>query len=64
MKRYPGKVLYAERDSLPEWEKCKRTPPGRQPPHFLKEEPFNMAQKVVGYIQLQIPAGKATPAPR
>ena len=35
----------------------------RQIPHFLKEEPFNMAQKVVGYIKLQIPAGKATPAP-
>ena len=35
----------------------------RQSPHLLKEEPFNMAQKVVGYIKLQIPAGKATPAP-
>ncbi len=31
--------------------------------HIFKEEPFNMAQKVVGYIKLQIPAGKATPAP-
>ena len=39
--------------------------PGRQaprPPHFIKEVP-DMAQKVVGYVKLQIPAGKATPAP-
>jgi large subunit ribosomal protein L11 len=35
----------------------------RQPPHFFKEETSTMAQKVVGYIKLQIPAGKATPAP-
>ncbi len=30
---------------------------------FFKEVQFQMAQKVVGYIKLQIPAGKATPAP-
>lgn len=35
----------------------------RQTPHLFKEETSKMAQKVVGYIKLQIPAGKATPAP-
>ena len=29
----------------------------------MKEVHFKVAQKVVGYIKLQIPAGKATPAP-
>ena len=30
---------------------------------FVKEEVHAMAQKIAGYIKLQIPAGKATPAP-
>lgn len=30
---------------------------------FVKEEVHKMAQKITGYIKLQIPAGKATPAP-
>jgi len=29
----------------------------------VKEEVHKMAQKIAGYIKLQIPAGKATPAP-
>lgn len=41
------------------WEEGNRTLP---PYHVIKEEE-NMAQKIEGYIKLQIPAGKATPAP-
>jgi len=37
------------------------TAQARNLPQFL--EVHKMAQKVVGYIKLQIPAGKATPAP-
>ena len=40
---------------------------GREGPvrhyHIVKEEVHKMAQKIAGYIKLQIPAGKATPAP-
>jgi|LSQX01.3.fsa_nt_gb large subunit ribosomal protein L11 len=36
--------------------------PFRNPPRFLEVQ-IEMAQKVIGYIKLQIPAGKATPAP-
>ncbi len=35
---------------------------GRVPRHYHKEV-IEMAKKVEGYIKLQIPAGKATPAP-
>lgn len=31
--------------------------------NFVKEVHLYMAQKIVGYVKLQIPAGKATPAP-
>lgn len=41
------------------WEGENRILP---PNHYIKEEK-EMAQKVEGYIKLQIPAGKATPAP-
>ena len=35
---------------------------GRNSPQILEVQ-FIMAQKITGYIKLQIPAGKATPAP-
>ena len=34
-----------------------------KPPHFIKEVHTKVAQKITGYVKLQIPAGKATPAP-
>ncbi len=36
--------------------------PLRHPPRFLEVQVL-MAQKITGYIKLQIPAGKASPAP-
>ena len=36
---------------------------GEVPRDLPREEEFKMAKKVKGYIKLQIPAGKATPAP-
>ncbi len=37
--------------------------PRPKPPHFIKEVHTTVAQKITGYIKLQIAAGKATPAP-
>ena len=31
--------------------------------HNIEEETYTMAKKITGYVKLQIPAGKATPAP-
>ena len=41
------------------WEACTV---GRNSPQILEVQSI-MAQKITGYIKLQIPAGKATPAP-
>ena len=42
----------------------RRTAPGQTSPHLSsKRGATKVAQKVTGYVKLQIPAGKATPAP-
>ena len=57
---FPSKLL--RRVSGCTWEG--RPPEGQaRHHHIISRRCLNMAQKVVGYVKLQIPAGKATPAP-
>ena len=57
----PAAVINAGRYERPLWEERVKLHPFRHLPRILEVQ--KMAQKVTGLIKLQIPAGKATPAP-